>query len=151
MRIKFHIKHSVIVLFVVAVVLAIVAIHAYAMDNPAAKVSKSGKSYVTTIYNNNHILYHYRTSYKPTVKFARSNEISEEFLKNRVSDHIIYIEVITGVVIDNNKNGRSSDGYYISYKRTKGARKGYRYHTYAIYNPYTTYTDDVIDRFDNRI
>ena len=65
----------------------------------------------------------------------------------------MYIERIVGRVTDNKKNGKvlnppKDGGYYISYKSVKGARKGDLIVTYCVYNPYSNYDDDVIERWD---
>lgn len=65
----------------------------------------------------------------------------------------MYIERIIGKVTDNEKNGKilnppEDGGYYISYASVKGARKGDLIITYCVYNPYSNYDDDVIERWD---
>lgn len=83
------------------------------------------------------------------------DKLTEKMLIHRSSKkhHIMYIERIVGRVTDNNKNGKvlnppKDGGYYISYKSVKGARKGDVIVTYCVYNPYTNWDDDVIERWD---
>ena len=71
-------------------------------------------------------------------------------LRNRFSEKgkaIQYIEVVDGKVVSKNGNGKDSLGYYISYKGID-CHKGDRIRTYLAYNPFTNYTDDVIERWD---
>ena len=58
-----------------------------------------------------------------------------------------------GIVTDNAKNGKilntpEDGGCYISYDRVEDARKGDLIVTYCVYNPYTNWEDDVIERWD---
>ena len=62
---------------------------------------------------------------------------------------ILYIERIVGVVTSANLDGKTSNGYYISYRCLKGkASKGDVIVTYCVYNPHTHWVDDVDERFD---
>lgn len=83
------------------------------------------------------------------------DKLTEKMLLHRSNKkhHIMYIERIIGKVTDNKKNGKVLNppvdgGYYISYKSVKGARKGDLIVTYCVYNPYSNYDDDVIERWD---
>ena len=91
----------------------------------------------------------------PITKVIDCNDLTEEMLIHRSSKkrHIMYIERIIGKVTDNKKNGKiinppKDGGYYISYASVKGARKGDTIITYCVYNPYSNYDDDVIERWD---
>lgn len=91
----------------------------------------------------------------PITKVIDCNDLTEKMLTHRSSKkhHIMYIERIIGKVTDNKKNGKvlnppKDGGYYISYKSVKGARKGDVIVTYCVYNPYTNWDDDVIERWD---
>ena len=91
----------------------------------------------------------------PITKVVDCNKLTENMLLHRSSKkrHIMYIERVFGIVKDNKKNGkiinRSKDcGSYISYRGVKGAKKGDQIITYFVYNPYTNYTDDIIERWD---
>lgn len=89
----------------------------------------------------------------PMVKVIDCNDLTEEMLTTRAEHNIMYIERIYGIVTDNKKNGKVLNtpvdgGYYISYASVKGARKGDVIVTYCIYNPYTNWDDDVIERWD---
>ena len=83
------------------------------------------------------------------------DKLTENMLTHRSNKkrHIMYIERIIGKVTDNKKNGKiinppKDGGYYISYTSVKGARKGDTIITYCVYNPYSNYDDDVIERWD---
>lgn len=89
----------------------------------------------------------------PMVKVIDCNDLTEEMLTTRADHNVMYIERIIGKVTDNKKNGKiinppKDGGYYISYASVKGARKGDTIITYCVYNPYSNYDDDVIERWD---
>ena len=91
----------------------------------------------------------------PITRVIDCDKLTEKMLTHRISKkrHIMYIERIIGKVTDNKKNGKiinppKNGGYYISYKSVKGARKGDLIITYCVYNPYSNYDDDVIERWD---
>lgn len=89
----------------------------------------------------------------PMVKVIDCNDLTEEMLTTRTEHRIMYIERIIGKVTDNEKNGTvlnppEDGGYYISYASVKGARKGDLVITYCVYNPFSNYDDDVIERWD---
>lgn len=89
----------------------------------------------------------------PMVKVIDCNDLTEEMLTTRADHNIMYIERIIGRVTDNEKNGTvlnppKDGGYYISYASVKNARKGDIIVTYCVYNPYTNWDDDVIERWD---
>lgn len=91
----------------------------------------------------------------PIVKVYTTNQLEKSnILETRKNKNIIVIEKITGVVIDNNKNGKintKSKYNYISYKGVKGAKKGNKIVTYLLYNPDSNYIDDVVYRYDKVI
>lgn len=89
----------------------------------------------------------------PIIKVIDCNDLTEEMLTTRKEKNIMYIERIIGKVTDNEKNGKvlnppEDGGYYISYASVKGVRKGDTIITYCVYNPYSNYDDDVIERWD---
>ena len=89
----------------------------------------------------------------PMVKVIDCNDLTEEMLTTRTERNIMYIERIIGKVTDNAKNGTvlntpEDGGYYISYDRVEDARKGDLIITYCVYNPFSNYDDDVIERWD---
>lgn len=89
----------------------------------------------------------------PITKVIDCNDLTEEMLTTRADHNIMYIERIYGIVTDNKKNGKVLNppvdgGYYISYASVKGARKGDVIVTYCVYNPFSNYDDDVIERWD---
>lgn len=89
----------------------------------------------------------------PVIKVIDCNKLTEEMLTTRTEHNVMYIERIIGKVTDNEKNGTVLNppvdgGYYISYASVKGARKGDLIVTYCVYNPYSNYDDDVIERWD---
>lgn len=91
----------------------------------------------------------------PITQVIDCDKLTENMLTHRSNKkrHIMYIERIYGIVTDNKKNGKIINppkygGYYISYTSVKGARKGDTIITYCVYNPYSNYDDDVIERWD---
>mgnify|MGYP006928590131 CR=1 FL=1 len=91
----------------------------------------------------------------PVAKVIDCDKLTENMLIHRSNKkrHIMYIERIIGRVTDNKGNGKvlnppKDGGYYISYASVKGARKGDLIITYCVYNPYSNYDDDVIERWD---
>lgn len=89
----------------------------------------------------------------PMVKVIDCDKLTEEMLTTRTEHNVMYIERIIGKVTDNEKNGTVlnppvNGGYYISYASVEDARKGDLIITYCVYNPYSNYDDDVIERWD---
>lgn len=89
----------------------------------------------------------------PMVKVIDCNDLTEEMLTTRKEKNIMYIERIIGKVTDNEKNGTVLNppvdgGYYISYASVEDAEIGDVIITYCVYNPYSNYDDDVIERWD---
>ena len=89
----------------------------------------------------------------PVTKVIDCNDLTEEMLTTRADHNIMYIERIIGKVTDNEKNGTvlnppENGGYYISYASVEDARKGDLIVTYCVYNPFSNYEDDVIERWD---
>lgn len=69
----------------------------------------------------------------------------DELPDNRTKSNCVYIEKI--VSFSNGKSGTTTDGFYIAYN--KRVPKGQKVISYAIWNPYTNYCDDVVQVFDN--
>lgn len=89
----------------------------------------------------------------PMVKVIDCNDLTEEMLTTRKEKNIMYIERIIGKVTDNAKNGKVLNppvdgGYYISYASVEDAGIGDTIITYCVYNPYSNWDDDVIERWD---
>lgn len=89
----------------------------------------------------------------PITKVIDCNDLTEEMLITRADHNIMYIERIYGIVTDNEKNGTVLNppvdgGYYISYASVEDAEIGDTIITYCVYNPFSNYDDDVIERWD---
>ena len=86
----------------------------------------------------------------PSIKTVviNSNKLTHKMLVTRKKKHIMYIEVCKGIVTNKKKDGKLSGGEYISYKSVKGCHKGDKITTYCVYNPFTNYDDDIIERWD---
>ena len=89
----------------------------------------------------------------PITKVIDCNDLTEEMLTTRADHNVMYIERIYGIVADNEKNGKvlnppEDGGYYISYASVADAEIGDAIITYCVYNPYSNYDDDVIERWD---
>ena len=89
-----------------------------------------------------------KTPKKLAVKTVKSEKLTARQLEHRKNRYIL-VEVIKGKCLDNAGNGKTSDGYYISYKRVKGHKRGAKYTTYCIYAN-NNYIDDVAFRVDIR-
>ena len=79
------------------------------------------------------------------------DDLDGDTLENRNGS--IIIEKIIGQVLNANGDGmilNTEDEYYnyISYKDVKDAKVGDIILTYCIYNPDTSFEDDIIERFD---
>lgn len=112
-----------------------------------------GKKYVTTFYDKNgEYLVEYTTRWKPKVKFFNTENYDYDKVTRRTKDHVIYVEVMVGKVVNKKRDGRLLNTLppynYISYKFTKGARKGNTVRTYCIYEPWNNYDDGVDFRLD---
>lgn len=82
------------------------------------------------------------------VKVVPERKLTEKMLLRR-KGKMLYIERIVGKVINNRLDGRTSEGYYISYKSLCGkVVKGDVIVTYCIYNPFTRWIDDIDERYD---
>lgn len=91
----------------------------------------------------------------PITRVIDCDKLTEKMLTHRSNKkhHIMYIERIIGKVTDNEKNGTVFNppvdgGYYISYASVEDAEIGDTIITYCVYNPYTNWDDDVIERWD---
>lgn len=89
----------------------------------------------------------------PIVQVIDCNDLTEEMLTTRAERNVMYIERIIGKVTDNEKNGTVLNppvdgGYYISYASVADAEIGDVIITYCVYNPFSNYDDDVIERWD---
>ena len=83
------------------------------------------------------------------VSFVQSKDLTEEMLLERNGK--IIVEVIEGVCLDEEGNGKiidAGENDYISYAGIEDVNPGDEVTTYCIYNPNTSYTDDVIERVD---
>lgn len=62
----------------------------------------------------------------------------------------IIVEILQGIVLDNNGNGTDSCGYYIKYD-SKQFIEGDKVETVLVYNPDTNFVDDILYRIDAKI
>lgn len=85
------------------------------------------------------------------IEIIDSADLSLEDLKNRKGK--IIIEKCIGVVENSDGDGKVLNCYdsnydYISYRSVEDFQVGDTILTYLIYNPDTSYTDDILERFD---
>ena len=111
------------------------------------KTTRSGKGFVTTFYDNGKCCKVY-TAKRLKVRIIDSSKLTERRIINRHNKYIL-VERIKGTCINSKGDGKTTAGYYISYKGVAGHKAGRKYTTYAIYDN-TKYSDDVIERFDLR-
>jgi len=92
-----------------------------------------------------------RYDFSGKVRVVNEKKLTARMLKNR-RNKVIYIERVVGYVTNNRLDGRTTAGGYISYRSNKSLRgkirKGDKIISYFIYNPYTTWLDDVDERYD---
>ena len=89
--------------------------------------------------------------YDEEIKIYNSAELSPEVLENR--ENQVIVERIFGIVENENGDGRilnpsvkSQD--YISYRSCGEIPAGTVMVSYMVYNPDTTYIDDILERYD---
>lgn len=112
------------------------------------QVKKSKKLYVTKFYDGKKLVGTIKTKRRVKVYVVSSEEIYPQFLWERKNNFIV-VEVIKGKCINDEGDGETTDGYYISYKRVRGHEAGAVYTTYCIYAN-NNYEDDVLYRIDYR-
>lgn len=115
------------------------------------KVTKKGKRYRADCYWRREKISSYRFNRKPKIRFINFNKLTWEMLESRKDT--LYIEITTGTQINAKGDGKvDTDDWhdYISYKRC-GFKKGDRIRTYCIFNPYTQWEDDIVERYDEVI
>lgn len=115
------------------------------------KTIKIGKRYRADVYWRSEKIASYKFNRKPKVKFIKFDRLNFDMLASR--KNTLYIEITTGKQINAKGDGKvDTDDWhnYISYKRC-GFKKGDRIRTYCIFNPYTQWEDDIIERYDEKI
>ena len=86
------------------------------------------------------------------VKFIKYKDLTYNKLTKRRLKKIIYVSIDDGFVMNENFDGLTTDGFYISYRRIDDTlRKGNHIRTYCVYNPRTAYFDDICFRTDRVI
>lgn len=114
--------------------------------------AKEKQRYDAVVYWKGKRVAKYTFQRKPYVRFVTPNHLTYPMLSTR-EGRVLYIEILNGVVLDEEKNGRVTNGdpvyNYISYWRTPYC-KGDKVRTYCIYNPYNNAEDDIVKRFDER-
>ena len=138
---------------VITVVMMIGMIGTYTADAASKKavtwkIKKTKSGYVTKFYDNEKLNCTVWTKKKLAIRAFREDELADIDLTGRYNKYIV-VEFIEGKCINNDGDGVSDTGYYISYKRLKNHKKGTRYHTFCIYDN-SKYIDDIIGRIDHR-
>lgn len=119
-----------------------------------AKTVKTKKgNYKVKVYWKGERIATYKFQEKPKVKFIYTDMLDYEMLTERKEKNILYIEINYGTCLNANGDGKidTIDSYYnyISYRSMEGVKAGDRIITYCIYNPYTTWYDDIAERYDD--
>lgn len=133
---------------IAALVLALVLIStagSFAASGPTWKTRKAGKGYITTFYAGGRITGKVRTAKRLPVKVLEEKRITAATLERRAGRYIL-VEKINGRCLDNCGNGRTSGGYYISYRGIDSS-KGERFTTWCVYED-NSYCDDIAIRMD---
>jgi hypothetical protein len=131
-----------------ALVLALVIISTtgtFAASGPTWKTRKAGKGYVTTFYAGGRVAGKIRTAKRLPVKVLESKKVTGKTLRRRAGRYIL-VEKINGKCINNRGDGRTSDGYYISYRGIKSS-KGEKFTTWCVYED-NTGEDTIAIRMD---
>ena len=97
------------------------------------------------------IEYTIKRKYKK-VKFVDTVAISDrqfwKIIKNRKNKKYYVVAKVLGFVLNSKKDGRDTEGYYISYRGIKGVREGSAVLTYLVYGKGNNEPDDIIARHD---
>lgn len=115
---------------------------------PTYNIERTAKGYKTSFRKNGRIFYSVKTAKKPVVKFVSTRKLTATMLGYRRQKSIIYVEIDNGTVINRKKEGIDEMGYYVSYKKVKGARKGSKVLSYFIYDPNNNFMDAIEGRCD---
>lgn len=112
------------------------------------KTTKMGKAYTTRFYLHGDYVGKVKTGKRLKVKVVKSEKLTARTLTSRKGKCIL-VEVVEGKCINSKGDGKTSDGYYISYSRVKGHKRGAKYTTFCVYGD-NNYEDDVVIRADIR-
>lgn len=134
-------KMKIKLVILIAIILLATPVSARPMS---VKVNRCRTGYRTTVYWRHKKIATYRFKRKPKVRFIRSAKLTEKMLTSR-KGKTLYIEIIDGGQINRRGDGVTTCGYYIRYH---GFHKGDHIRSYCVYNPYTNYIDDVVERYD---
>lgn len=116
-------------------------------------VSRNRGKYTARVYHNGMIAGRFTFTRKPKIIYINSDRLTWQKLTRR-KNRVLYIEVMTGTVINKEKDGRldTAPPYnYISYRGLYWTKPGSRVRTYCIYNPSNNYEDDISIRLDHGI
>ena len=142
-------RRVITVIIAAAVLFAAMVTTSYgASGNFDYKTRKAGKGYIARFYKNGDCIGKIKANKRLKVKVVKSGKLTAKKLKSRKGKYIV-VEVINGKCLDSKGSGKTSDGYYISYKRVKGHGRGKNYTTYCIYGNNNS-IDDVVIRVDFR-
>lgn len=108
--------------------------------------TKAGKAYTTKIYVNGDYIGKVKTAKKLAVKVVKSEKMTARTLEHR-KDRYILVEIVKGKCLNAKGDGKTTDGYYISYSKVKGHKRGAKYTTYCVYAN-NNYIDDIRIRAD---
>jgi len=144
---------SRIMAIVITVVMMIGMIGTFTVDAASKnkvtwKIKKTKFGYVTKFYDNGKLNCTVRTKKKLPIRAFREDELADIDITGRYNKYIV-VEFIEGKCINNDGDGITDTGYYISYKRLKNHKRGTRYQTFCIYDN-SEYIDDIIGRIDHR-
>ena len=118
----------------------------YGASGVTHTTTKTGKAYTTKIYVNGDYIGKVKTAKKLAVKVVKSEKLTAGTLEHREGKYIL-VEVVKGKCLNAKGDGKTSNGYYISYKYVKGHKRGAKYTTYCVYAD-NNYIDDITIRAD---
>lgn len=141
-------KRAIIITLITIAIIAGNMCAGYCADGFSYKTVKHKGKYETRFYDGQSCIGKIRTGKRLKVKVVKSEKLTARTLEHRRDKYII-VEVVNGKCINSKGDGKTSDGYYISYKRVKGHKAGNRYKTYCVYGN-NNGVDDVVIRADYR-
>lgn len=139
-------KIGLICIIMVAILAAnIMSSYAVSKSDFHWETKKVNGKYVTKFYQYNKCVCKIKTKNKIAVRMYREEELNYKDIVKRKNKYIL-VERIDGECLNDNGDGITSCGYYISYKNVKH-KKGLKYTTFCIYKN-SKAIDDIKTRVD---
>ena len=121
-----------------ALMLLVVAVPAYAGETAAKNKPATIERTIKRKYK--------KVQFVDTV--AISDKQFWKIILHRTNKKYYVVAKVLGFVLNSKKDGRDTEGYYISYRGIKGVREGSVVLTYLVYGKGNNEPDDIIARYD---